>query len=147
MVDKKTFTLLIAGSRTYNDYAEFCRITDYMLSDKLAASYSIEIVSGGANGTDTMAERYAKERGYQCTVMRAEWDTYGKGAGYLRNKEMHSYIAKKKEQACLCFWSTKEKSKGTRHNFELALVKGTQIAVYDYAMKCFLTHQEILDNR
>ena len=48
----ETFVLLIAGTRSYDDYDEFYRITDLMLS-KIKQSYNIEIVQGGASGADT----------------------------------------------------------------------------------------------
>lgn len=105
---------LVAGSRTFNDYDRFKSVMD----EKLPAKEHITIVSGGAKGADALAERYAKEKGYQLVVIKADWDTYGKRAGYLRNEEMHKYISAHENRMCICFWDGS--SKGTQHNFGLS---------------------------
>ena len=84
-----TFHCLIVGSRGYTDYASFKAKCDALLAEKT----DIEIVSGGASGTDARAERYAHEHGYSLQVFPADWSRYGNRAGYVRNREMHSYIS------------------------------------------------------
>jgi hypothetical protein len=64
----------------------------------------IEIVSGGARGTDTFAERWAKENNILIKIFKANWDMYGKSAGYIRNADMHNYLSQFKNRMCLCFW-------------------------------------------
>lgn len=81
-----TFHCLIVGSRGYTDYAAFKAKCDALLAGKT----DIEIVSGGASGTDALAERYAHEHGYSLQIFPADWSRYGKRAGYVRNREMHS---------------------------------------------------------
>ncbi len=125
-----TFYLLIAGTRTYTDYAEFVGICDYMLS---GTAHPVCIVSGGANGADALAERYAKEKNYQLKVFPAKWDTYGRQAGYIRNKEMHDFIKFHEKRACLCFWNGS--SRGTAMNFELAKKDSTRLVVWNYKTK------------
>ena len=45
------------------------------------------VVSGGAKGTDRLAERYALEFALKLQVFLAEWDKFpGKTAAYERNK-------------------------------------------------------------
>lgn len=108
-----TFHCLIVGSRGYTDYASFRAKCDALLAGKT----DIEIVSGGASGTDAMAERYARELGYSLQIFSAEWSRYGKRAGYVRNREMHSYISTHAERGVIAFWD--EQSKGTAHSFAL----------------------------
>ena len=132
---KETFALLIAGSRTYNDYDEFCKVTDLMLS-KIKKSYNIEIIQGGANGADKFAEIYANNHGYTCTLFKADWDNYGKSAGYRRNSEMHNYIKQFEHRGCLCFWDGF--SKGTQHNFKLANDNNTPLRIYNYTNKEYI---------
>lgn len=108
------FYCLVVGSRTFNDYAFMKRKLDHILQNK----DRVVIVSGGARGADSLAERYAKEKGYPTKVFKANWDRYGKQAGFLRNREMHKYIAKAKDRGVVAFWQNQ--SKGTAHNFELA---------------------------
>lgn len=93
-------TILIAGSRDFYDYAEFKYVMDYAHE-----KYNItEIVSGGARGADSLAERYAKENIIPIKIFPAKWDMYGKSAGFIRNAEMHNYLANYEDRMCICFW-------------------------------------------
>jgi len=118
-----TFHCLIVGSRSYTDYASFKAKCDTLLADKA----DIEIVSGGASGTDAMAERYAHELGYSLQIFPAEWSRYGKRAGYVRNREMHAYISTFAERGVIAFWDGT--SKGTAQSFALAKEFGNPIRV------------------
>ena len=82
------FYLLVAGSRSFNNYSLLKEKLDYLLKNQI--SKEIHIVSGGAKGTDTLAERYAREKGYQLHIFPADWNSFGKSAGYLRNKQMRN---------------------------------------------------------
>lgn len=95
-----TFHCLIVGSRGYTDYAAFKAKCDALLAGKT----DIEIVSGGASGTDAMAERYAHDHGYSLQIFPAEWSRYGKRAGYVRNREMNSYISTFTDHGVIAFW-------------------------------------------
>ena len=46
------------------------------------------IISGGADGADTLAEQYAKDYCLPRTIYPAQWSKYGKAAGSIRNKQM-----------------------------------------------------------
>lgn len=74
------------------------------------------VISGGARGVDSIAVAAAEERGLETVVFPAEWDKYGKGAGFRRNKQ----IALRADE-CLVFWDGV--SSGTknfiRHAFNL----------------------------
>jgi len=43
----------------------------------------------------------------------ANWDLYGKKAGYIRNREMRDYV-----DVCVVFWDGE--SKGSKHMINLA---------------------------
>ena len=109
---------------------------DHLLSG-VKDTHRIRIVSGGARGADTLAERYAKENDYDIKVMKADWDRHGKSAGYKRNVEMHEEIKKAEKCAVVCFWDGE--SKGTAHNFDLARQAHTPLKVYNYTRKRFVT--------
>lgn len=110
------FYLLIAGSRSFNNYELLKERCDFFLQNQKGI---IHIVSGGARGADTLAEQYARERGYKLHVFPADWNKYGNRAGYIRNEEMHEFIAKEScKRGVICFWDGQ--SKGTAHNFELS---------------------------
>lgn len=87
---------------------------DHLLQNK----EKVVIVSGGAKGADTLAEKYAAERNYPCSIFLADWDKNGKSAGFIRNREMHEYLSKQKERGVVAFWDGK--SSGTANNFDLA---------------------------
>ncbi len=137
------FYCLVVGSRSFNDYQLMCEKLDFLLQNK---KY-IVIVSGGAKGADSYAERYANEHSDKCRlkVFEADWNKYGKSAGYKRNEQMHLYLCSPsdKDRGVVAFWSTIEQSKGTKHNFKLAREYGNPIRVYDYSNNRFLTQEEI----
>lgn len=121
----KKFFLLVAGSRTFNDYDLLKTKLDHILKNRLP---EVVIVSGGAEGADSLAERYAKERGLPVRIFNAEWEKYGKAAGYKRNSAMHDYICNatgEDMRGCVCFWNGK--SKGTAQNFKLAEDRDTPL--------------------
>ena len=121
------FYALIVGSRTFNDYSLLIKECDYYLSNYT----DIVIVSGGAKGADTLAKRYAQDKGYEYIEFPAEWEKYGKSAGYIRNDEMHRFIADMSNRGVIAFWDCK--SKGTAHNFELARKYGNPIRIVRFS--------------
>lgn len=46
------------------------------------------IVSGGANGADAMAERWAMDHGVCFQSLSADWVAHGRAAGPIRNQAM-----------------------------------------------------------
>lgn len=89
MSDVETFYCLIVGSRSFSDYGLLAAKCDLLLRNW----GSVVIVSGGARGADALAKRYAMDRGYRYKEFPADWDTYGRRAGYIRNRAMHEYIS------------------------------------------------------
>lgn len=106
-----SFKVIIAGSRDYSDYKELKQRCDFLLSK--VQPHSVEIVSGGARGADSLGERYASERGYSCTRFPAQWHKFGRSAGYKRNLQMAEYA-----DALIAF--PLGKSVGTRHMIKTA---------------------------
>lgn len=101
--------VIIAGGRNFNDYEKLCQFCDNALSKQT----EIEIVSGTANGADKLGEKYANDKGYPIKQFPADWDKYGKSAGYIRNAQMAEYA-----DALIAFWDGK--SRGTKHMIDLA---------------------------
>ena len=67
--------LAVVGSRDFTDKVAFKRAVAAWIA---AHGTPTRIVSGGAPGADTLAERYAKESGIPCTVYAARWRRNGK---------------------------------------------------------------------
>jgi hypothetical protein len=115
--------IAIVGSRTFYQYEYLCEITDGVVHS--FESDEISIISGGARGADSLAERYAAERGYPLIVFNADWGLHGKSAGYKRNVqivEAADYL--------IAFWQNG--SPGTKHSIDLAYDRG----IRTYIAKC-----------
>lgn len=97
---------IVAGCRDYEDYASF--ITEMNKYNDIT-----EIISGGASGVDSMAIKYANENNIKLTVFYADWKTYGKSAGPIRNRKMAEYCKKSPNSRLIAFWDMK--SPGTKN--------------------------------
>ena len=71
------------------------------------------VISGAARGPDTISAEIAKRAGVFVEYLPADWEKYGKSAGYRRNKEMT-----KKATHLLAFWDGL--SRGTKHMIDIA---------------------------
>lgn len=54
----------------------------------LIALSNLMLITGGAPGADTIAQEWARCTGCTNEVYPADWATYGKRAGFIRNKRM-----------------------------------------------------------
>ena len=106
--------LVIAGSRTFSDYPLLAQHADAICFECVEdIPESITIISGGARGADALGEQYARLCNLPCERYPAEWDKYGKSAGYIRNEQMAKICTH-----ILCFWDGQ--SRGTSHMISLA---------------------------
>lgn len=94
----------------------------YDFIDKLDPLTNV-VVSGGARGVDTYAAERANERGIRVIEIRPNWNKYGRGAGFLRNKE----IVKASDDV-VAFWNGQ--SRGTEHTIEQAVKLGRSVAIF-----------------
>lgn len=76
--------IIVAGGRDFNDYPKLC----YTLSKQFATVAEPVIVCGEARGADSLGRKYAEEFNIPILSYPAEWDKYGKSAGYKRNEQM-----------------------------------------------------------
>lgn len=127
--------IIIAGSRDFNDYnklrAETLKIVkELKLQGFNTKKENVEIVSGTARGADQLGERFAKEFNLGLARFPADWDNYGKRAGYLRNAEMSKYAKEDKEIGVLiAFWNG---SRGTKHMIDLATKDGLKVYIVKF---------------
>lgn len=90
--------VIVAGPR-----AKICQkygITFQTVCEGIEAS-GLEItylVSGCADGVDSFGERWAMKKGVKIKRMPADWHTYGKAAGGIRNQGMLDFIAAHAEE-------------------------------------------------
>lgn len=122
-------SIMIVGTRTYEDYKAFKSKVDEWLNYNVNLNEDIiEIVSGGARGVDSLAERLANEEGFILKVFPADWNKYGKSAGPIRNRQMVEYI-KEKDGVCLIFWDGQ--SRGTKNDIDLCKEYDVKYKVFD----------------
>lgn len=119
--DNDHFRVIIAGGRDCDDYDLLCAKCDRIfLRHKPTA-----IICGEARGADLLGKQYAHKHGIEVLSFPAEWDLYGKRAGYLRNEEMADHA-----DALVAFWDGK--SKGTKHMIQTAEKRGLLMRVILY---------------
>lgn len=124
MENKKIFNVIIAGGRDFNDYELLKSKCLSLLRNKMDEC-DVQIVCGCARGADTLGKQFAEEFGLKVLEYPADWDKYGKKAGYLRNEEMA-----KVGNALIVFWNGK--SKGTGHMIDLAKKYKLDIRIVNY---------------
>lgn len=76
--------VIIAGGRDFVPNVTYLWHVLEVLEDIGAT----EIFSGGARGADRWGEHVAKAMGLPLRIFPAEWEKYGKIAGFKRNTEM-----------------------------------------------------------
>jgi hypothetical protein len=113
--------LAVVGSRGFNDY-EILKSKLDLISEKILVSL---IISGGAIGADSLAEKWAKEKNIPTQIFLPDWKKYGKRAGYLRNIEIV-----KNADIVIAFWNGE--SKGTKLSIDLAKEHKKELIVITY---------------
>ena len=95
--------LLVVGSRS---------IKDFDLSPYISEEVDT-VISGGAGGVDSLAERYADMKRISKYIIRPHYNIYGRAAPLKRNEQMVDMA-----DAVLIIWDGK--SKGTEHTIKYA---------------------------
>lgn len=108
--------LAIVGSRNFANL-------DLVRSFVCRLRPTTTVVSGGARGVDTVAVEAAQARHLQTHVLPADWDRFGKSAGYKRNAQIVHSVA-----GLVAFWDGE--SRGTKHAIDLATRCKLWVRVY-----------------
>lgn len=119
--------IIIAGSRDFNNY----KLLEQSLLDFIGSfeHNQIEIISGTARGADRLGEQFSNSMNYNLVRFPADWDKYGKSAGYRRNAEMAKY-ASEEDGVLFAFWDGQ--SRGTKHMIDLANKYDLEVHVINY---------------
>ena len=121
--------VIIAGSRDFNDFDLLDVKVTEILRDR--DEQEIEIISGTARGADTLGEQYALKYGYKLVRYPADWNNYGRRAGYLRNANMARYAIMDSSLGILiAFWDGI--SRGTKSMIDLATQYGLEVYVVNF---------------
>ncbi len=126
--------VIIAGGRDFRDFDLMIEKCDKFFSK---VKTPIVIISGKQRsydrikkefyGADFLGEEYAKLRGYQVDPFPADWDTHGKAAGMIRNRQM---LVEGKAQGLIAFWDGE--SRGTRNMIDLAIKARLPVRIVEY---------------
>lgn len=77
--------LLMCGSRKWQDYPVILRALNGVI---LTHGRPEAVIEGGAKGADYLSKAAAMANGIGVDEYLADWDTYGKQAGSIRNQQM-----------------------------------------------------------
>lgn len=119
--------LIIAGGRDY-----ILTNKDFERLDDIKAMHILDpnnhepiefVLSGCAKGADTCGQLWASHRGVPVKLFPADWNKYGKRAGYLRNEAM----ARNATHLALF-----KGGKGTRHMYNIARARG--LTIYNFSL-------------
>ena len=116
--------ILICGSRNWRDMGP---ISLYLHEAVRAAGGpgGVQVIHGDAAGADRAADRAARKLGIEVFCEPAQWETYGKAAGPIRNQLM---LDKYKPDEVIAF-RTSGKSNGTDHMIKCARKAGIPVTV------------------
>ena len=109
--------VIVCGSRKWTDREA---ITNRLFELPSHAT----IVHGNAKGADRIAGQEAEKLGLFVEPWDAQWDLYGKAAGFIRNEAM----AKAGADLCLAFWDGQ--SRGTSDMVDHAESYGIPLELY-----------------
>jgi len=113
--------LAIVGSRTFTDYI--------LLEQIILANYDVnsieQIISGGAIGTDTLAEKFGDKYKIPKTIFKPDWNLHGRSAGLIRN----DLIIESADEV-IAFWDGI--SKGTLYSINFAKKNNKKTIVYNF---------------
>ena len=127
--------IAIVGSRDFEDYEllkfQLLKYINKRLDSIVIpgepyrrADLDVNIVSGGARGADTLAEKFANEFGLKKMIFKPDWNMYGKSAGFIRNRKIV-------ENCDVLFAFQVNKSRGTQHSIDLARELKKEVYVYE----------------
>lgn len=99
--------VIVAGSRSIEEFS----IVDEILKGIQKTVKISKVISGTARGVDKLGERWARENNIPIEFFPADWNKYGKSAGYRRNAEMAVM-----GDLLVCIWDGE--SKGSQHMYD-----------------------------
>lgn len=99
--------VIVAGSRSIEEF----EIVDEILNSIQKTVNITKVISGTARGVDKLGEKWAHKNHVPIESFPADWNKYGKSAGYRRNAEM-AVVG----DLLVCIWDGE--SKGTQHMYD-----------------------------
>lgn len=131
----KKVRIIVAGGRDFNDCDLLSTtllgiIENLITTNILDKSLQLEFISGTCRGADILGEQFAESCGYKIKRFPANWEGFGKRAGYIRNGYMAKYASEADIGILVAFWDGS--SRGTGHMINIAKRYGLDVKVIKY---------------
>lgn len=118
------FKLIVAGGRDFNDVVLVGQaITE--LAETIYQDRAVSIVSGMARGADLLGYAFAVDNNVKRYEFPADWNQYGKRAGFIRNKQMGDFA-----DGLLAFWDGQSRGTAQMIEYMQSLKKPVHIIRY-----------------
>lgn len=114
--------ILVCGDRGWTDSEFIYKILEKEASDTV-------IIHGAARGADSLAGYAALKLGFKIESYPADWKTYGRAAGPIRNRQM---LLMGKPHQVFAFHDDIENSKGTKDMMKQAEKAGLLVTLYSH---------------
>lgn len=113
----------IVGGRDFKDY-KFLKnyLQQFIVENEVNLS---SVISGGAVGTDTLAEKFAAEMEVEIIIFKPDFAKYGRAATLVRNTQIIEC-----SDTIFAFWDGK--SKGTLDSIKKAKIHGKKLLISNY---------------
>jgi hypothetical protein len=106
--------VLVCGGRNWSNESVIRQVIDSLPEGTV-------IIEGAARGADSIAGKCARERGLEVLEFPANWNAYGKSAGFIRNRQM---LEEGKPHIVVGFHENIAESKGTKDMLEASRQAG-----------------------
>lgn len=113
--------VLVCGSRSWSDYDAIYRA----LRDLVDERGQFVVIHGAARGADRLAGAAAARLGLEVIEYPAQWERYGRRAGFVRNEQMLA------QAPDLVVAFHEGGSRGTAHTIARARAAGIEVIVHD----------------
>ncbi len=115
--------LMVCGGRDFNNKELLFKTLDELIKENNWTD--IVILEGEAKGADTLVKDYVAKRNLLFKPYPADWKSWGKAAGPIRNKAMVTDC-----DYCVAFWDGQ--SRGTKSSIEFCKQIGKPCKVVYY---------------
>jgi hypothetical protein len=115
--------VLICGDRHWNAHRPIAELLSQFPADTV-------VIHGGAAGADSIAGFAARDQGLAVVAFPADWTTYGRAAGPIRNARM---LNEGQPDEVHAFHNNIEKSRGTKDMVRQAREAGVPVTIHTLA--------------
>ena len=123
-----THVELICGGRDYADRAYMAQVIGWLVAHQRRRGIErVEIVSGMARGADRLGADEATRAGLHVHEFPADWDRFGRSAGYRRNEQMAEFLVERRDSGDSVGVTAFPGGRGTGHMIDIAARHGLRV--------------------